>query len=253
MMSIAGKTKHILTELRIHAPFTFLGAVTGIVFMFFGRFFLVGHEQKLFAIFHPLHVVLSAMVTAALFEIHRKAKNFFLILTVGIIGSIGIATLSDSIVPFFGEEILGVSIPTHADLHEDKEEIAHDESCEHHDHNHHSSLHLGFIEEWYLVFPAAIIGVVLAYFFPKTKYPHATHVLVSTWASSSHILMNIQADLTITLVFGLLIVLFIAVWLPCCVSDIIFPLLWVRSDGAHLGHSCVLCGKKDKNDEKQSH
>ena len=58
-------------------------------------------NRRCFSIFHPLHVVLSAMVTAALFEIHRKAKSFLLILIVGIVGSIGIATLSDSILPFF--------------------------------------------------------------------------------------------------------------------------------------------------------
>jgi len=33
------------------------------------------------------------------------------------------------------------------------------------------------------------------------------------------------------------------------VSDIVFPLLFIRSDGAHLGHSCILCGKKDPSDE----
>lgn len=265
-MIISGKLTHILKELKVHAPFTILGASTGLIFMLIARRYFAGHEQKLFAVFHPLHVLLSAMVTAALFEIHRKAKNFCIILLVGITGSIGIATLSDCILPFFGEEILGVAVPTHADLHQNEESAVtdhedhdepieaaadtqvghiHDETC---DHAHHSQLHLGFIEEWYLVFPAAIIGIALAYFYPHTKYPHATHVLVSTWASSSHILMNTQADLTATLLLGMFIVLFIAVWLPCCVSDIVFPLLWVRSDGAHIGHCCVLCGKEEKSE-----
>ena len=114
---------------------------------------------------------------------------------------------------------------------------------------HHAQLHLGFIDEWYLVFPAAVIGVLLAYFKPTTHLPHASHVLLSTWASSAHILMNTQADMTATLLLGMFIVLFLAVWLPCCVSDIVFPLLFVRSDGVHLGHSCILCGKKDDHNE----
>ena len=31
------------------------------------------------------------------------------------------------------------------------------------------------------------------------------------------------------MLFGVFLVLFIAVWLPCCVSDIIFPLLFVKN------------------------
>ena len=287
-MSFKSKLTQIIQELKVHSPFTLIGAATGILFMLIGRKFFSGHEKALFAVFHPLHVVLSAMVTAALFEIHRKAKSFLLIMIVGIVGSIGIATLSDCVLPFFGENILGVAVPTHADLHtheHDDETLVRELEAEHDEHDHeaeistdlphehtedadhehqavcehdhegcgHARLHLGFIEEWYLVFPAAIFGVLLAYFFPHTKYPHAAHVLFSTWASSAHIMMNTQADITALLLAGMFVVLFIAVWLPCCVSDIIFPLLFVRSDGAHVGHSCcVLCGKKEPKPEDES-
>lgn len=245
-MSFSGKMKQILQELKIHSPFTLLGAVTGIVLMLSWRFFVGGHEQTLFAVFHPMHVALSAMVTAALFEIHRKASNFLLILIIGVVGSIGVATLSDCVLPFFGETILGAAVPTHATVHEEVQEHEDTTALEHQD-EHRAELHLGFIEEWYLVFPAAIIGVLLAYFKPATHLPHASHVLLSTWASSAHILMNTHADLSVVLLVGMLIVLFLSVWLPCCVSDIIFPLLFIRSDGAHMGHSsCFLCGKKEK-------
>ena len=118
-----------------------------------------------------------------------------------------------------------------------------------HEETHHAKLHLGFIKEWYLVFPAAIIGVLAAYFRPTTKLPHASHVLLSTWASSAHILMNTKADWSLILLLGMFIVLFLSVWLPCCVSDIVFPLLFVRTDGAHIGHTCVLCGKKDNENQ----
>ena len=273
-MPLGAKTKQIFHELKVHSPFTLLGASTGILLMLLWRtFFGGGHDQTLFAIFHPLHVVLSAMVTAALFEMHRKINNFLIILIVGLVGSIGIATLSDCILPFFGESILGVAIPTHASLHEHSHVHGMDEPALHeaegdpaeasseihsheeamasaHDHeSDHPKLHLGFIEEWYLVFPAGILGVLLAYFKPATKLPHASHVLVSTWASSAHIMMNTQADITVMLLTGMFIVLFLSVWLPCCVSDIVFPLLFVGTDGAHLGHSCVLCGHKDKKGE----
>ena len=262
-MGILNKTKLIVIELKNHLPFTLMGAATGIVLMLAGQQWFKEQAETLFSVFHPLHVVLSAMVTASLFEIHRKAKNFVAILVIGVVGAIGVATLSDSILPFFGESILGVAVPTHADLHHGHahgvtdahdHDHDHDDTCEHaiigeHE-DHHPSLHLGFIEEWYLVFPAAILGVLLAYFKPTTHLPHASHVLVSTWASSAHMLMNTQADMSVTLLIGMFIVLFLAVWLPCCVSDIVFPLLFVRSDGAHIGHSCILCGKKESSDEK---
>ncbi|MHC4961279.1 MAG: hypothetical protein ACYTGA_04050, partial [Planctomycetota bacterium] len=75
-MGILGKIKLIGAELKNHLPFTLLGAATGIVFMLAGRQWFTEQAETLFSVFHPLHVVLSAMVTAALFEIHRKAKNF---------------------------------------------------------------------------------------------------------------------------------------------------------------------------------
>lgn len=257
-------------ELKHHAPFTLLGAVGGIVFLFLFRNIGFGGARVFFAVAHPLHVVLSAMVTAALFKLHRKAVSFIIILLVGFFGSIGIATLSDSILPFFGETILGAAIPTHAALHEhtredaplhDEAEVAREEVASHeheapalHEHEHetaHPRLHIGFIEEWYLVLPAALLGVLLAYFRPATKLPHASHVLVSTWASASHMLMNTHAEMSALLLLGMLIVLFIAVWLPCCFGDIVFPMLFIRGGEAHIGHNCILCGGKDKHNEKE--
>jgi hypothetical protein len=244
-MGILDKTKLIGAELKSHLPFTLLGASTGIVFMLLFRGLGKEHAQTLFSVFHPLHVMFSAMVTAALFEIHRKAKSFLLILIIGVVGSIGVATMSDCVLPFFGESILGAAIPTHAALHDHED----GQKCEENHDEHHAQLHLGFIEEWYLVFPAALIGVLLAYFKPATHLPHASHVLLSTWASSAHILMNTEADMTATLLAGVFIVLFLAVWLPCCVSDIVFPLLFIGSDEQHHPHSCVFCRKKGDHNE----
>jgi hypothetical protein len=269
-MAMLEKLKLIGSELKNHSPFTLLGAITGILFMLAGQRWFHEQAETLFSVFHPLHVVLSAMVTAALFEIHRKAKNFFIILIVGVVGSIGVATLSDCILPYFGETILGVAVPKHADLHTDvhppkaTETDHQDEHTNHFDHElvptepahghtdecGHPRWHIGFIEEWYLVFPAAILGVLLAYLKPTTHLPHASHVLLSTWASSAHMLMNTHADMTATLLLGMFIVLFLAVWLPCCVSDIVFPLLFTHSHDAHIPHSCILCHKKDKTNER---
>jgi len=196
------KIRNIAVELKSHAPFTLFGALTGIVFMLL--FKNIEHEtsERLFYIFHPAHVILSAIVTASMFKLHTRKSNFFVVLIIGYFGSIGIATVSDSLIPYVGEVLLGL----------------------------HAHAHIGFIEGWYIVNPAAVLGVLIAYFWPKTKFPHSGHVLLSTWASLFHILMAMGSDISILRSVVVFIFLFIAVWLPCCISDIVFPLLFVRGE-----------------------
>lgn len=299
-MPASDKLKHIGAELKGHAPFTTAGALLGIIFMLI--FHKIGKPEPatLFGIFHPLHVLLSAMVTASLFRIHENKKHILTIIVIGYVGSIGIATLSDCIVPYIGEKMLGLDMPTHADLHvvnepaatEIDEHAGHDHEAivtpedEHAGHDHdpivtteddhaghdhaadiqseddsHAghghgegnghSLHLGFIEEWYIVNPAAALGILIAFVLPRTKSPHALHVLISTWASSAHILMNSTGSFSVGALGGVFVVLFIAVWLPCCISDIIFPLLFVKSD-LELTSSCV-CTHHEHHSHKHIH
>ncbi len=237
----------IASELRNHAPFTLFGAATGIVCMLLFRNAGAQISHGLFLVFHPAHVILSAVVTASLFRLYEKKAGLLRILLIGYVGSIGVATLSDCVLPFFGESLLGVAIPIHGDLHSDEEAQDHagngaspsaseSESHEEGEGSVRARMHLGFIEDWYIVNPAAILGVLIAWFLPRTKFPHAGHVLVSTWASSFHVLMNTHRELSTTMFVGVFVVLFIAVWLPCCVSDIIFPLLFVKSAPLCLHH-----------------
>jgi TctA family transporter len=206
------KIATISMELRAHAPFTLFGAFTGILCMLL--FKNIEHEtgRRVFYVFHPLHVVLSAIVTASMFKLHTKEHKFVAVLLIGLVGSLGIATLSDSLIPYIGELLLGMHIHLHAHEHASFAEQA----------------HIGFIEEWQIVVPAAVAGVLIAYFRPKTKFPHAGHVLLSTWASSFHIIMAMGGQLSLAKAVGSFGFLFLAVWLPCCISDIVFPLLFVK-------------------------
>jgi len=213
------KFKNIVVELKNHAPFTLFGALTGIVLMVLFKNIEHQASKGLFYVLHPAHVLLSAMVTASMFQLHTKRRKFIMVLLIGFFGSIGIATLSDSLIPYVGELLLGMHIHIHAHEHTSFAEHA----------------HIGFIEGWYLVIPAAVAGVLIAYLRPKTKFPHAGHVLLSTWASSFHMLMAMAGQLSAWKVVGSFGFLFLAVWLPCCVSDIVFPLLFVR--GEHVPHS----------------
>ena len=200
--------KHIYEELREHAPFTFFGCLTGILIMLLFQKVSSDVSYKIFYTLHPLHVVLSALATASMYELHkcrhdRKQCNLWVLLFIGYVGSIGIATLSDSVIPYVGEVLLGLP---------------------------NRGLHIGFIEEWWLVNPLAIVGVAIAYFVPATKFPHTGHVLLSTWASLFHIIMALGQSLPWHLYFVIVGFLFLAVWIPCCLSDIIFPLLFVKKN-----------------------
>ena len=192
----------IVSELKEHAPFTALGAVTGIVILVImvrtNVTSQVSHD--VFYTLHPLHVVLSALVTTSIYMRYRRGKVWAAIL-IGYFGSIGIATISDSLIPYLGEVLL--ELPNRG-------------------------AHIGFIEEWWLVNPAALIGVAIGYFRPKTKLPHSGHVLISTWASLFHMIMALGSTVDWITMFVIFLFLFLAVWLPCCLSDVVFPLLFVR-------------------------
>ena len=192
--------RRIASELAEHAPFTALGTATGLVIMVI---LVLGNvpsqiSHTAFYTLHPLHVALSALVTTAMYRKYGKSKVWTVIL-IGYAGSIGIATLSDSIIPYIGEILLRFP---------------------------HAEGHIGFIEKWWLVNPMAFIGITIGYLRPTTKLSHSGHVLLSTWASLFHITMALGGMVNWLLLPFIFLFLFLAVWLPCCTSDIVFPLLF---------------------------
>jgi len=201
----------IFKELKLHVPFTIFGAITGIVIMVFALRMPYETSHNIFYVLHPIHVFLSALVTAAMYKLHTcpsvglycfKGKcNFWALIIIGYAGSVGIATISDSLIPYAAEYLLGMP---------------------------NRGIHIGFIEKWWLVNPLAFLGIIIAWVKPSTKFSHAGHVLLSTWASLFHMIMakiDIAGWFSYVAIF---IFLFLAVWLPCCVSDIVFPLLFVK-------------------------
>jgi len=197
--------RQIVRELKKHSPFTVFGAITGVFIMAIFHNIPYRASYAIFYTLHPMHVVLSALVTASMYDIHKRKRSgggykIWKLLIVGYVGAVGIATLSDSVIPYFGEALLGMP---------------------------NRGIHIGFIEEWWLINPLAIIGVAKAYFRPATKFPHAGHVLLSTWASIFHIMMA-AGPLGWLSYIAIFLFLFIAVWIPCCMSDIVFPLLFVK-------------------------
>jgi len=193
----------IQSELKAHVPFTSFGALSGMIILLLTISTSLNQSfaATVFWSLHPAHVFLSALVTAGIFRLHGK-KSIWTVMIIGYVGSVGIATLSDSLIPYLGEWILGLP---------------------------NKSVHLGFLEKWWLVNPLAILGASFAFIWPNTKIPHTGHVLLSTWASLFHMLMAVENGMN-ALDLGLIFVfLFLAVWIPCCTSDIVFPLLFAVS------------------------
>jgi hypothetical protein len=204
--------KLIAHELRNHAPFTALGAVTGIIVMViivFGKVLpqVSSISHTLFYVLHPLHVALSAVVTTAMYKTRSQGRaKAWAIILIGYVGSIGIGTLSDSVIPYLGEMLLNLP---------------------------HREIHIGFLEEAQIVNPAAFAGIALGYWRPTTKLPHFGHVLLSTWASLFHVVMALGSTVNLMTLSFIFVILFLGVWLPCCTSDIVFPLLFTSQKLLH--------------------
>lgn len=203
----------VLKELRHHGPFTLLGALGSVALIMLLRFWApeflsTDRAADWFEFTHPLHVVLSAMVTAAIFRNYRSKSRhsktgLIAVIAIGYFGSIGIATLSDCLVPFWGETLLGME---------------------------HAHAHIGLLEMPFIINFAALFGISFAYWQPKTHFPHAGHVLLSMAASLFHILRSHSGAFGILEGALIALFLFIAVWIPCCLSDIVFPLLFIKKE-----------------------
>jgi hypothetical protein len=191
--------KLIVHELKEHIPFTALGALTGIIIMVIVVFSNVPTHisNTIFYTLHPLHVLLSALVTTAMYLRYKKTK-FWVAILIGWTGSIGIATISDAIIPYLGGSLLNARM----------------------------EFHVPFIEEWWINF-LALGGIAIGYWKQTTKIPHFGHVLLSTWASLFYIVAFGTGE-WIPLLPLIFLFLFIAVWLPCCLSDVVYPLLFLR-------------------------
>ena len=203
----------IIRELKAHAPFTALGTISGVLIILLMSITNAprGVSETLFWVSHPMHVFLSALVTTAMYKLHACPRagigrvngrcNFLALIIVGYFGSVGIASVSDSLIPYAAEALLGMP---------------------------RRGMHLGFIEKWWLVNPIVFFGIAVGCLWPRTHFPHFGHVFLSTWASVFHITMAMTVPLSWMTALVIALFLFLAVWIPCCTSDIVFPLLFVK-------------------------
>lgn len=215
-MKKKNKSTHIISELLEHLPYSIFGVIIGIVMMGLLTFVAISLNTKhllpnaaeeLFHVFHPIHILLSALVTTAMFWKHER--RFLKALLVGLIGSIAICGVSDILLPYLGGKLFG------RQMH----------------------LHICILEHPNIIIPFAFIGVLFGFLVPSTiekstEFSHSMHVLVSSMAS---ILYLISFGITdwIHMIGGIFLITIVAVMLPCCLSDIVFPLSFVDTKGGN--------------------
>lgn len=201
---------HIINELREHIPYSIFSVAAGMVLLgllsfgaeITGSGDISGATRGLFHVFHPIHLLFSATATTAMFWRHEK--HFLKAVIIGFIGSVGICGVSDVFIPFVAGFLLGVKM----------------------------HLHICLIEHPSLIIPFVLTGIFAGFVIPDTThkgtiFSHAAHVLVSSMAS---ILYLIGFGLTewIHVAGMVFIYMVLAVIIPCCTSDIIFPLILTK-------------------------
>ncbi len=190
-------------ELRHHLPYSIVSVVGAMGIMAILSKVLRGEDLHfLFHVFHPAHLLLSATATTAMFWIHdRKPVKAILI---GTLASLPLCGLSDIFVPFLGGLLLKIPM----------------------------EFHFCLIEEPWIVYPFVAVGVATGlaageYVHRSTIYSHAGHVAVSSMASILY-LLSYGMTHWVSWIGVILIILLVAVMVPCCLSDIVLPLLFVR-------------------------
>ncbi len=165
-----------------------------------------------FHLFHPAHMLFSATATTAMFRRYDRKVGKAVI--VGLLGAIGVCGVSDILMPQVSLMILGVSAPMHICLIE------------------HPGLVLPFAFVGVLVGVAATGGVMRS-----TVFTHSLHVLASTMASIFYMVGPMGMVAWIAQIGVVFLFVVVAVMLPCCFSDIIFPLLLTRRGHEEFLHT----------------
>lgn len=197
---------HILEELRNHLPLSLLSTGLGVILVIFLSHLTDYSMLKkigcgVFHAFHPLHIMASCAATSSMYYSHHKAllKSIFL----GLGGALLICSASDILIPFLGGKLLQIKI----------------------------NFHWCVATHPFLIIPFLVIGILCGVFFTNISkksfiYSHTSHVLFSTTASLFY-LISYASENWISSIGSLLFIVTIAVFIPCCLSDIIFPLVFL--------------------------
>jgi len=183
----------------------------------------------LFHIFHPIHLLLSAMATTAMF--YRHENHWLKAILVGTIGSLGVCGISDIFLPYVSGQLLSMG-----KMH----------------------FHWCVIEHPQLIVPFTAVGVLSGLMAARTIHhstviSHSAHTLTSCAASLFYLISFGIADWYTADHLGLVfIIVILAVTIPCCLSDIVFPLLVVRGEGEDCSF-CIHTHSHEEHDHEHPH
>ncbi len=196
-------------EFAHHLPYTIVGSLVAMaaVWWFATQHLNGGRADMLFAqarasfhLFHPLHICLSAIATTSLFWRHER--HVLRALVVGALGTIIPCGLSDYVFPYWGGLLLGQTM----------------------------ELHMCIVDHPQLFFPFLALGIVGGFWAEERVtgshlFSHGAHIFVSSAASLLYLIsFGFTAWLTdVRFVFPAFVTIVLAVWVPCCISDIVVP------------------------------
>jgi hypothetical protein len=199
------RSETIMRELKHHLPFTLtISLIAGVLV---GIFYSSGKipSEALFEFFHPAHVLVSAIATSAIYSKYKKSPLKSIL--IGMSGAIFIGSLSDVIFPFLAGNLFSLN----------------------------TSFHLPIFEEPFLILGVSLFGAILGIYFNLFKVSHFLHIFLSIFASLFYLLaFSIELNAVgILLISGLV---FLTVYIPCCISDIVFPILFLKRPCKDCGH-----------------
>jgi len=205
----------VATEFTHHLPYTVVGSLVAMagVWWFGTQHLGNGHPERLFEesralfhLFHPLHICLSAIATTSLFW--RYERHLVRAITVGVLGTVIPCGLSDYVFPYVGGRLLGQAM----------------------------QLHVCLVEHPQMFFPFLGLGIVAGFWAEERLsgshlFSHGAHIFVSSAASLLYLIsFGFTAWMTdVRLVFPAFVTVVLAVWIPCCISDIVVPAASARA------------------------
>ena len=204
----------LITEFAHHLPYTIVGSLIAMagVWWFGTQSISNGRGDELmlqarasFHLFHPLHICISAIATTSLFW--RYERHVVRAVVVGALGTIIPCGLSDYFFPYVGGRLLGQTM----------------------------ELHVCLVQHPQLFFSFLALGILGGFWAEERVtgshlFSHGAHVFVSSVASLLYLIsFGFTSWMTdVRLVFPAFITIVLAVWIPCCISDIVVPTSTIR-------------------------
>lgn len=191
----------VRSEAAHHLPFSVSAVAIGLAGVGLLCFLAPTSDLRpLFHLSHPVHMLFSAAATTAMFA--RHGRGMLRAAAVGLVGAIGICGLSDIAMPHASLWFFGVQ----------------------------AEWHLCILEHPAMVLSFAAAGVAVGLAAAKTVanstfFSHSLHVLASTVASTIYLVRELGWPSWVDSIGAVFPCIVLAVMLPCCLSDIAFPLL----------------------------